>query len=172
MEASGHIIQYCSQRYMTPDAALLWTSMHMARTASIQLQCTAIHRHGLSQQQRHVPPCIWQQQWAYRYNAQLPKARVTSTTTPCSTIWSNRSGSNGSPTFSVLAPPGAVALVVTITVLLSAAYLTCSTTKRRHHRSTPSAASNSPCMQCISTLRMASWTGAPQQRRCHTAKSI
>lgn len=52
----------------------------------------------------------------------------TSMTTPCSSMWSNRSGSNGRPTFSVLAPPGAVAFVVTITALLSLVYFTCSKT--------------------------------------------
>ena len=50
--------------------------------------------------------------------------------TPCSSMWSYRSGEKGRPTFSVRAPPGAEALVVTHTDLASQVYFTCS---RRGH---------------------------------------
>ena len=49
-----------------------------------------------------------------------------STYTPCSTMWSKRSGSKGSPTFSVRTPPGAPGVVVTYRLRRSALYRACS----------------------------------------------
>ena len=57
-------------------------------------------------------------------------AALTLMATPCSTMWSNRSGSKGSPTFSQRSPPGAVSFTCTFSDRLSKVYWACSSAER------------------------------------------
>jgi len=75
-------------------------------------------------QDHHAHPTQHQSPAGARGGGRAGGARAVMNT-PCSIMWSNSSGSYGSPTFSVRRPPGAVSLVVTLMERLSQVYCAC-----------------------------------------------